>query len=365
MILEHLHIINYRNLPAADFAFSRNVNCFVGNNGAGKTNILDAIYYLSFCKSNAIASDQANVTHGEDFFLIQGRYEGDLQISAAYRTGGRKIIKRDDKAYRRYSEHVGLIPLIMIGPGDMQLVAGGSEDRRRFIDVAIAQYVPAYLAALIRYDRTLKQRNALLKQEEEPETAMLDVLEGMMAAETETIYRERASFVEAFRGYFQHIYSLLGAGGEQVDIAYRSHADRGPLDALLHDGRPRERAVGHTLYGPHRDDLELKLDGYTLKGFGSQGQTKTYFIAMKLAQHAFLREKGENNTPILLLDDIFDKLDSSRVERIIDYVAGESMGQIFITDTNRSHLDHILRRTRREYKLFTVDNGKTTEQSDW
>lgn len=364
MILEHIHIINYRNLADAELSFSRNVNCFVGNNGAGKTNILDAIYYLSFCKSSAIASDAANVLHGEEFFLIQGQYEGDMQVSAAFRTGGRKVIKRADKAYRRYSEHVGLIPLIMISPGDMQLVSGGSEERRRFMDVAIAQYAPDYLAALIRYGRTLKQRNALLKQEDEPDDAMFDVLEEMMAADAAVIYRERAAFSDEFRQYFQDVYSRLGVAGESVNAAYSTHANRGPLDRVLHESRAKERIVGYTLYGPHRDDLELQFDGYALRGFGSQGQTKTYFIAMKLAQYALLRERGETGTPILLLDDIFDKLDATRVSRIVDYVGGEAMGQIFITDTSSSHLDSILRRTTHEYKLFKVENGKAAEQGN-
>lgn len=364
MFLDHIHIINYRNLPDAELSFSHNVNCFVGKNGAGKTNILDAIYYLSFCKSNAIASDSANILHGEDFFLIQGQYENELQVSAAYRAGGRKVIKRADKTYKRYSEHVGLIPLIMIGPDDMQLVTGSSEERRRFMDVAIAQYASDYLAALIRYGRTLKQRNALLKQEDEPDTSMFDILENMMATDAAVIYRERAAFTDEFRSYFQHIYSRLGADGENVDAVYKTHADRGALDCILHENRIKERIIGYTLYGPHRDDLELQFDGHALRGFGSQGQTKTYFIAMKLAQYALLRERGGTGTPILLLDDIFDKLDDTRVKRIIDYVAGEAMGQIFITDTSSLHLDSILRRTKHEYKLFKVENGTATEQNN-
>lgn len=363
MILEHLSIVNYKNIEQAELDLSPNVNCFIGNNGMGKTNVLDAVYYLSFCKSSSTQSDALNLRHGADFMMLQGRYKNAVDevdvISCGFKRGHRKHFKRNDKEYKRFSEHVGLIPLVMISPADSSLISGGSEDRRKFMDVVISQFSPSYLEALMRYQKTLQQRNALLKQEDEPDWSLCDVLEEMMDMDAQLIYEARKQMIEEFLPIFQSLYKrLCNNNYEDVDIQLETHGARGPLLPILRSWRDRERIVGYTLHGPHKDNLELTMNGYNVRREGSQGQTKTYFIAMKLAQFVYLKTKGERRTPILLLDDIFDKLDAGRVSCIVDYVSGDDFQQIFITDTNRDHLDSILAATSRDYRLFHVEHGR-------
>ena len=366
MRLDKLTILNYKNIVEATLAFSPNVNCFVGRNGMGKTNVLDAIYCLSFCKSRSSSVDAVAIRHGEDFFMLQGDYQreegGEEHVHLAYKRAGRKHLKRNDKEYKRLAEHLGIIPLVMISPSDSMLIDAGSEERRRFMDMAITQYDSRYVESLLRYDKTLKQRNALLKQEEEPDKAVMEVLEEMMSMDAAYIYERRKEFVEKFTPIFQQLYtSLCDTTSEIVSIKYASHVSRGELKGQLSSFREKERIVGYTLHGTHRDDLELYLNDYPIRQEGSQGQTKTYFIALKLAQFLYLKERGTQRTPLLLLDDIFDKLDAGRVARIIDYVSGDAFGQIFITDTNREHLDGILEATTKEYKLFHVVDGNISE----
>lgn len=375
MILRSLNIISYRNLQEVSLEFSDNVNCFVGNNGMGKTNVLDAVYYLSFCKSSVNSQDSLNLRHGDEFFILDGHYVQETtdvteHIVCSMKKGLRKRIRRNDKEYKRLAEHIGLIPLVLISPNDQQIVSGGSEERRRFIDAVVAQYDPTYLEHLVRYQRALTQRNTLLKSDDEPDWQYVSVVEEMMADSARYIYRARAEFVEQFTPIFQDLYArLCNSQFEIPDIRYESHAERGDLLPWLANWRERERIVGYTLHGPHKDNLQLLLNGFELRREGSQGQTKTYFISMKLAQYLFLKrrseamqgQQGASGTPILLLDDIFDKLDAGRVARIVDYVSGEDFGQIFITDTNRQHMDDILSSTVRNYKLFGVENGQVTE----
>lgn len=366
MILRHLSITNYRNLQMVNLDFSPNVNCLVGANGMGKSNVLDAIYYMSFCRGFASAQDALNLNHEADFFILEGDYEQETgykqHICCALKRGARKRLKVDGKDVKRISEHVGKIPLVMIAPADSALVLGGSEERRRFMDTVIMQYSAPYLDALIRYERTLKQRNALLKQEEEPDEGVMTVLEEMMSETGKVIYEERKKFVAEFLPIFLELYKKLsGDVHEEVSMTYTSHGDRGDLLPQLRDWRAKERIVGYSLHGMHKDELELTLNGFGVKREASQGQQKTYFIAMKLAQFMFLKEKGEHRIPLLLLDDIFDKLDANRVERIIDYVSSQEFGQIFITDTRREHLDRVLAATQRDYKLFTVEDGVVSE----
>ena len=371
MILRKLNIISYRNLQEVALSLSDNVNCFVGRNGMGKTNVLDAIYYLSFCKSSVNSQDALNVRHGDEFFMLDGRYVQEHSgveehIVCSLKTGQRKRMRRNDKEYKRLVEHVGLIPLVMISPSDSLLISGGSEERRRFMDMVISQYDAGYLEQLIRYQKAHQQRNALLKAEAEPDAQYMAILEEMMAESAKFLYAARAAFITAFRPIFQQLYArLCNSEYEQPDITYVSHADRGDLLPLLQSYREKERIVGYTLHGPHRDDILCLLNGFELRREGSQGQTKTYFISLKLAQYVFLRNKcaelaggqAAAGTPILLLDDIFDKLDAGRVARIIEYVSGTDFGQIFITDTNREHLDQILAATTRDYRLFNVKDG--------
>lgn len=365
MILERISIVNYRNIEEATLDFSPGVNCFVGANGMGKTNLLDAVYYLSFCKSASNPQDGANIRHGAGFFLLQGNYRSEqgteAHVSCAVKEGSPKRVKWDDKPYRRLAEHVGKIPLVMISPSDSALVGGASEERRRFMDVVISQHDAAYLDSLVRYGRSLQQRNALLRREEEPDWNLMSVLEEMMAQDAALIYRRRAAFTEVFRPLFREIYAgLCNGAAETVDIEYVSHGARGDLLPQLRDGRAKERIVGYTLHGVHKDEVQLLFNGFPVKREGSQGQMKTYFIAMKLAQYLYLKERGERRTPLLLMDDIFDKLDAGRVGRIIDYVSGSAFGQLFITDTNRSHLDLILGASACDYRLFNVKDGKVS-----
>lgn len=366
MILKRISILNYKNLEQVELDFSPKMNCFIGQNGMGKTNLLDAIYYLSFCKSATNPIDSQNMMHSQDFFMIQGLYttdNGDLEeVYCGMKRRQKKQFKRNKKEYSRLSDHIGLIPLVMVSPADAELILGGSEERRRFMDVVISQYDKEYLETLIRYNKALMQRNTLLKGEQEPDEELLDVWEEMMAVTGEMIYRKRCAFIEEFIPIFQAFYLHISQDKEQVNLSYESHAVQGNLLQLLKDNRQRDRIMGYSMKGIHKDDLVMQLGEYPIKKEGSQGQNKTYLIALKLAQFDFLHRTGSNTTPLLLLDDIFDKLDASRVEQIVKLVAGDRFGQIFITDTNRDHLDKILKKTEGEYKVFEVADGRVAER---
>lgn len=365
MILQKISIFNYKNIEQADLSFSPHVNCFVGKNGQGKTNLLDAIYYLSFCKSATNPTDSQNVRHGCDQFMVYGEYlkeNGSTEkIHCGIKNGKRKLLKRNGKELRRLSEHIGNIPIVMVSPSDSNIISGGSEERRRFFDSVITQYDPLYLEHLLRYNKTLQQRNALLKLEEAPDWGVMEVLEEMMAEDAQYIYEQRKDFTNGVVPLFQNIYcNLSDSDQETVGMHYESHGERGYLKPLLTSWREKERIVGHTLHGIHKDDLALELNGFPLRREGSQGQMKTYSIAMKLAQFSFLKNKGEERLPLLLLDDIFDKLDDGRVRKIIDFVSSHDFGQLFITDTNQDHLDRILKVSQRDYRFFEVDCGEIT-----
>lgn len=368
MWLKRISILNYKNLEQVDLAFSRKMNCIIGRNGMGKTNLMDAVYYLSFCKSATNPIDSQNICHDQDFFVVQGFYgtdDGDPEeVYCGLKRRQKKQFKRNKKEYTRLSDHIGLIPLVMVSPADSLLIAGGSEERRRFMDVVISQFDREYLDALIRYNKALLQRNTLLKAEVEPEEELMAVWEEAMAASGEVVYRKRREFIDEFIPVFQSYYSYISQGREQVSLAYESHAAEGNLLELLAASRQRDRIMGYSLKGVHKDDLIMQLGDFPIKREGSQGQNKTYLIALKLAQFEFLKRTGSHTTPIVLLDDIFDKLDASRVEQIVKLVAGDSFGQIFITDTNRDHLDKILKKIEGDYKLFEVDNGMVNERGE-
>lgn len=368
MWLKRISILNYKNLEQVDLAFSRKMNCIIGRNGMGKTNLMDAVYYLSFCKSATNPIDSQNICHDQDFFVVQGFYETDdgdpEEVYCGLKRRQKKQFKRNKKEYTRLSDHIGLIPLVMVSPADSLLIAGGSEERRRFMDVVISQFDREYLDALIRYNKALLQRNTLLKAEVEPEEELMAVWEEAMAASGEVVYRKRREFIDEFIPVFQSYYSYISQGREQVSLAYESHAAEGNLLELLAASRQRDCIMGYSLKGVHKDDLIMQLGDFPIKREGSQGQNKTYLIALKLAQFEFLKRTGSHTTPIVLLDDIFDKLDASRVEQIVKLVAGDSFGQIFITDTNRDHLDKILKKIEGDYKLFEVDNGMVNERGE-
>ena len=402
MILQRLSIINYKNIAEATLDFSPKINCFIGQNGAGKTNVLDAIYFLSFCRSAQTALDSQVIRHDQPFFVLEGEYlseelrvkseeylseelrvkseefatatdngktdaeansslftlHSSLSIYCGMKRGTKKHFKRDKKEYKRLSEHIGLIPLVHVSPGDTLLIEGGSEERRKLMDMVISQLERPYIESLNRYNKVLLQRNAMLKDEDqEPDPEVLDILEEQMAAEGEYIYERRRAFVDKLVPLFQEFYNRISGGHELVSLSYISHCQRGPLLEVIRRDRMKDRAVGYSLHGIHRDDLEFLLDGHPMRREGSQGQQKTFVISIMLAQFAFLKRTNAQTTPLLLLDDIFDKLDATRVEQIVSLVSEEAFGQIFITDTNRDHLNQILASSSPDYKIFHVNNG--------
>ena len=367
MVLDKISIINFKNIEGATLQLSPKMNCFIGSNGEGKTNFLDAVYYLSFCHSAFNPVDSQTITHGKDFFVIEGLYSngnGDTtDIYCGMKRGTKKHFKRDKKEYKRLAQHIGLIPLIFVSPYDSALIIGGSEERRRLMDMVISQYDSAYLEALTLYNKALQQRNTLLKTDGEPDSLLLDIWEKEMARHGTVIYRARTSFVEQFIPVFQSIYSHIADSRESVSLRYVSHGQRGDLLDIIQRDRLRDRAVGYSLHGIHRDDLEMLINGYPMKREGSQGQHKTFVLALKLAQFSFLKRTASATAPLLLLDDIFDKLDAHRVEQIVTLVSGSAFGQIFITDTNRQHLDQILQHSAFPYKLFEVCNGEIKEKT--
>ena len=375
MILTSLNILNYRNIREASLEFAPKLNCFVGLNGQGKTNVLDAIYLLSFAKSAFTSQDSLNITHGEEMSMVQGNYKmsndqsqmsnGDsLTISCGLRKGVKKQFRRDKKDYPRLIDHIGLIPLVMISPSDQQLIDEGSDERRRFMDVVISQLDRKYLDCLTTYNALLKQRNALLKQYGDapnPPDDLLEVLEWQMTEPAEYIFAKRTAFFEAFEPYFAKTYAQISGSAEIPQLRYISQLQDRDLREAYVRTRQRDLILGWTSQGIHKDDLEMRLGDYPLKQVGSQGQQRTFVLAMKLAQALYLGESGIKNQesrqkPILLLDDIFDRLDSERVERILEMVQGDDFGQIFITDTDRQHLTEILK-PNNNAKIFHVENG--------
>ncbi len=397
MYLRELNILNYKNIREASLHFVPKINCFVGYNGMGKTNVLDAIYYLSFCKSAFNSIDSQNIRHEEAFSMIQGSYsplqlphEGESEdkftIICGLRRGQKKQFRCGQKDYKRLIDHIGKIPLVMVSPRDTELISDGSEERRRFVDSVISQYNREYLQRLTTYNALLKQRNSLLKQIEEQADSLatmsdvLDVLEMQMVEQATYIFAERTRFIEAFLPHFQEIYNYIAEHKEQVSLTYVSQLQNRDLAEAFRRTRERDVILGWTSQGIHKDDLEMRLGNYPLRQVASQGQQKTYLIALKLAQALFLdtehrtqnTEHGTQNiehgspyagsgtlsVPILLLDDIFDKLDAQRVERIVELVNSNRFGQIFITDTDRQHLIDILRPLHDNSRVFIVENGE-------
>ena len=361
MILENISIINYKNIKGVNLDLSPKINCLIGHNGVGKTNFLDAIYYLSFCRSANNPIDSQIIMHDENFFMLEGNYrteQGDIEnIYCGMKRGTKKHFKRNKKEYKRLSQHIGLVPLIYVSPSDSSLIEGGSEERRRLMDVVISLYDHSYIELLSNYNKALQQRNALLKMEEEPDSSLLDIWEQEMARNGELLFQKRLAFVDELVPVFQQIYQQISGQREIVSLRYISHCQRGPLLDVIQRDRFKDRAVGYSLHGVHRDDLEMLIGDFQMKREGSQGQNKTFVLALKLAQFDFLRRTSSTTTPLLLLDDIFDKLDAQRVESIVQLVSGDNFGQIFITDTNRDHLDKILSKSDGEYKIFTVEGG--------
>lgn len=362
MRLNSLSILNYKNIAEAELVFSPKINCFIGNNGMGKTNILDAIYYLSFCKSHSNSIDSQNIMHNAEFCLLQGKYQlGDTmeEIYCGMKLRQKKQFKRNKKEYEKLSDHIGLLPLVLVSPDDSVLISEGSDERRKFVDGVISQYNKNYLNKLLQYNNALKQRNALLKSEGSIDDSLLDIWEDQMALHGTYIYEQRKLFISEFIPIFQNFYSYISGGNETISLTYHSQHQEHDIKSRMIATRDRDKILGYSTQGIHKDELEMQLDGYPIKRVGSQGQNKTYLISLKLAQFNFLK-RTHNLSPLLLLDDIFDKLDSNRVKKIVELVSGETFGQIFITDTNREHLDSILLQLGKDSVIFNVENGKVT-----
>lgn len=358
MLLTSLSIDNFKNIEQARLSFSPKVNGLLGLNGMGKSNLLDAIYTLSFTKSFCGVTDSLLIKRGEDFAIVKGEYQrmgADEDLTLGLARGRRKTLRRKGKEYQRMSEHIGAFPLVMISPADEELVRESAEERRKWIDMVISQSDARYLDALIRYVRALEQRNRLLREGSVDHT-LYAAVEAMMEPAADYIHNARREWVKRLEPLFRRFYQRISGTDEVPALTYVSHLHDAPLSALLDSARRHDEIVRHTSVGPHRDDVELTLNDMPMRKTGSQGQCKTFVIALRLAQYEFLRE-ATGMRPLLLLDDIFDKLDAHRVERIMELVEDPAFGQIFITDTNRSHLDEIVSRTAGDYRLWEVENG--------
>lgn len=360
MRLTHLSILHYKNLSAVELELSGSLNCFIGDNGMGKTNLLDAIYYLSFAKSSLMSTDQYSIEQGAPFMMIHGSYNraGQVQqLHCSLKLGEKKRIKLNDKFYDKISDHIGFAPLVIIAPSDQELILGGSELRRKLIDSVICQADHSYLHSLIHYNQALAQRNSLLKSDKmRAEESLFDMWEEQMSLLAEQIYIKRKDSIEKFKPLLQYFYGHISGEREEVSLRYESHLNQGSLLEQLRASRVRDTYLGYTSVGIHKDDMEFLMGENLIRKVGSQGQSKSYMLALKLAQYTALKQQTEV-MPLLLLDDIFDKLDAKRVTQIVKLVGSDQFGQIFITDTNREHLDSILAIQQEDYRLFKVENG--------
>ncbi|MAU30985.1 MAG: DNA replication and repair protein RecF [Flavobacteriaceae bacterium] len=359
MFLKELSLTNYKNFESLKFSFETKIICFVGLNGVGKTNILDSIYHLSYTKSYFNPIPSQNIKHGESFFFISGKYiingnEEDILISL--KKGDKKRIKRNNKIYKKFSDHIGKIPLVIISPDDRNLIMEGSEIRRKFIDGIISQTNKEYLNNLIGYNKTLKQRNALLKMfydNSENIKKTIDIYDKQLSSDAQKIFEKRMEFLSEFIPIFKSRYKELSNDKEKVEIKYKSDISSDQnLYKLLKNNLEKDLRFQYTTKGIHKDDLNLNLDDFPIKKYGSQGQQKTFLIALKLAQFDYLSKLDSN--PILLLDDIFDKLDDTRVKQIINLVNEEKFNQIFISDTNKNRSENIIKNVNKSYKIFEI-----------
>lgn len=366
MVLKRLILINFKNYADVNLQFSEKMNCLVGNNGMGKTNILDAIHYLSFCKSFFNPIDSQNIRHNEGFFVIQGFYNRngeDTEVYCGQKRNQKKVFKHDKKDYDRLSEHIGMYPLVMISPADAELINGTSEIRRKFIDGIISQYDKVYLEKLIAYNQVLKQRNALLKQFNESRTfdsVTLEIWDEQLMIHGKSILDIRREFLKEFIPLFNKHYGYISESRENVSLEYESSVGERDYRTALLTSLERDRILQYTTVGPHKDDLDFTLDGLSLKKFASQGQQKSFLLALKLAQFEFIKNK-KHTKPLLLLDDVYDKLDEARFKKLIELVSGNEFGQVFITDTHPERIKDLFSFNLIDKKIFLVEDGNISE----
>lgn len=359
MYLKRLSLFNYKNIAEATFDFDTKINCFVGKNGIGKTNILDAIYHLSYGKSYFNPLAVQNIRHGEEFFVVDGVFEKenrDEQIVCSLKKGQKKILKRNNKPYERFSDHIGFIPLVIISPSDQDLIIEGSETRRKFIDSVISQLDSTYLQQLIQYQKIIAQRNALLKYFAANQTFdndTLSIYNEQLDTLGTSIFEKRKQFLEDFIPIFNKHHQSITNSAETVQIVYESQLSEKPLLQLFDENLAKDRVLQYTSVGIHKDDMSFEIDAFPIKKFGSQGQQKSFLIALKLAQFEFIK-KQSGVLPILLFDDIFDKLDETRVGKIVEMVNDETFGQLFISDTHPERTENIVKSTHQSYKLFNL-----------
>ena len=366
MHLHRLYLLNFKNYEEADLIFSEKINCFAGDNGSGKTNLLDAIHYLSLTKSFFNQMDQQNILFDAEFFRLQGEYileDGRTEtIECLQKRNQRKVFRISKKEYERMADHIGLLPVVMISPADADLIYHGSEDRRKFMDAVISQFDKLYLEDLIQYHKALQQRNRLLKQFAESRhysAAEIEIWDRQMGNLGNHIYNKRKAFVERFIPVFSGHFEWISGGREQVDLTYESNLHNESMEDLLERTRQDDRAAAITTAGIHKDDLLFTIRGLPLKKFGSQGQQKSFLIAIRLAQFDYTSEIKQFK-PLLLFDDIFDKLDDFRVEQLLRLVSDEHFGQVFIMDTSAERVDGIIRKIHQNYCFFSISQGKIT-----
>ena len=359
MFLKQISVVNYKNIPSQAYAFSPTINCFVGDNGVGKTNLLDAIYHLGMAKSYFTTSAVQNVRHGEEFYLIEGQFQSatrEEQIVCSLKKGQKKVMKHNGKAYERLADHIGKYPMVIISPSDRDLIVEGSETRRKFLDSVISQTDRAYLELLLRYNRILLQRNTLLKQMAENgvfSVETLSVYDEQLAPLGQHLYEKRRTFMEEFLPVFSEQYAYISGGKERVNLQYESQLRQSDLATLLRENTERDRSAQYTTGGIHKDDLLFEIEGFPMKKYGSQGQQKSFLIALKLSQFKILQQEL-GITPIVLLDDIFDKLDDTRVTQLVQLVTQKHFGQLFITDTHSQRTEAVVKSTGLAYELIQV-----------
>lgn len=361
-VLEKIVISDFRNIELQELAFSPNINCISGNNGEGKTNLLDAIYYLSMTKSAFVSSDRFTFRHGTEELSLSGTYRMENGLSSRFAlkmsVKGDKKLWRDDKPYPKVSEHIGILPIVMVSPSDISLVSESGDERRRFINAVLSQMDHEYMSALQQYNRLLLQRNKMLK-EMAPDRSLLEVIDMRMAMLAEPIYKARAKFVEELRPVINAYYRELSGGVEQVDITYESDMTKGPLDQLMAASFERDKALRYTSCGIQRDDFIFTMNGWPIRRHGSQGQQKSFLVSLKFAQYELMK-KSYGFAPLLLLDDVFDKLDMGRISNLLQMVTGEDFGQIFITDSNKVRMAGIVDALTSDRAYFETIGGTFT-----
>lgn len=366
MYIRKLSILNFKNIEQADLELHNGINCFTGCNGAGKTNIIDAVWYLSMCKSSLSMTDGQSIRHGNDYFMLNGQYTSDCgrneTITCGFKRSSGKTIRRNGKEYEKLSEHIGVIPSVIVSPSDTFLISDAADERRKWLNSFISQNDREYLNALIRYNHALSERNRLLKQPMDRKTEeILEVLDMQLCSHGKPIHSKRAAVIEQLNPTVSEYYKAISGDREAVELTYKSELDGNDFGELLASARQRDMLNQYTTSGIHRDDMVMKIGGYPLRKYGSQGQQKSFLIALKLAQYS-INASASGEHPILLLDDLFDKLDSERLGALIRLVGSGDFGQTIISDCNHTRLTSILDGCGADYRLFSVENGTVTAQ---